>query len=65
MITFEPDVPWEVGQKVMFHYGKDKPSVWMVITGLEHSDDKMETQYTFRRADITEPLGLLLRGMGQ
>lgn len=51
MITFNPDSPWEVGQVVMFRNG-DLPPQPKIVTAVEHSEDGMESQYTFQSFPI-------------
>lgn len=58
MITFEPDSPWEVGQVVIFRDDQLGTVTQKVITAVEHSEDGMESQYTFQDAAAVVPLGL-------
>lgn len=44
MITFDPDSPYEVGDKVTLRDGERVVGEYRVI-GVDHSDDGSETQY--------------------
>lgn len=44
MITFDPDSPYEVGDKVTLRDGERVVGEYRVI-GVDHSEDGSETQY--------------------